>query len=187
MPRQGLTPERLTEQAMAMADAIGFAELTLSALARQAGVKVASLYAHIASAEDLKTRVALGALDRLADDVTEAVAGRAGKDALVGLADAHRAFARTHPGLFTATRHPLDRATATRSGGQRISTMMRAMLRGYGLADDDEVHATRLVGSTMLGFILLEQSGGFAHSEPTADHSWTRTLDALDATLRAWS
>ncbi|WP_417310683.1 TetR/AcrR family transcriptional regulator [Devosia sp.] len=187
MPRQGLTTARLVEAAMAMADEIGFAELTLSALARQVDVRVASLYAHIASAEDLKTRVALAALDRLAERATEAVAGRAGKDALVAIADAHREFAAAHPGLFMATRHPLGPGEAADSGGARLARSMRAMLGGYGLAEDEAVHAIRLIGSALLGFITLETAGSFAHSEPPPDASWTRMLDALDATLRGWT
>ncbi len=52
-------------------------------MARRFGVKEASLYSHIKNAHDLKTQVALLALAELADEVAAAIAGRAGKDALV--------------------------------------------------------------------------------------------------------
>lgn len=36
------------------------------------------------------------------------------------------------------------------------------------------------------GFVALELSGSFDHSEPGVDESWPRIVDALDALLVAW-
>lgn len=187
MPRAGLTRDRLIEAGAILADEQGFEALTLAALARQFGVRLASLYSHLQNSDDLKTGIALLALSKLADRADEAVAGRAGKDALFALADIHRAFARQHPGLFQAARYPLDPPTAAGSGGARLSRTIQAMLRGYALTDENRVHATRLLGSFFLGFSLLELAGSFAHSAPEADASWTRSLEGLDALLRNWS
>lgn len=170
-----------------LADERGFDALTLAELARQFNVKLASLYSHLNNSDDLKTRVALLALTQLADRADEAVAGRSGRDALVALANVHRAFAQKHPGLFQAARHPIDAGTAATSGGARLSRIMHATLRGYALTDVDRVHAIRLLGSFFLGFSLLELSGSFAHSAPEANVSWQRSLDGLDALLTSWA
>ena len=78
MVRAGLTPERLTRAGAELADEVGFDQVTVSALARRFDVKVASLYSHLKSSQDLKTRIALFALEELADRVAAALAGRAG-------------------------------------------------------------------------------------------------------------
>jgi len=187
MPRAGLSREKLIEAGASLADSEGFAALTLAALARQFEVKLASLYAHVRNSDDLKAGIALLALDRLADRADEAVAGRASKDAIVALAEVHRRFAGEHPGLFEATRFPLTAEQAMGSGGVRLSRTMLAALRGYGLAEADQVHAVRLLGSFFLGFSLLELGGNFAHSRPEPDQSWQRGLDALDAMLTNWT
>lgn len=179
MARAGLTIDRLVEAGARLADASGFEAVTPSALARLFDVKVASLYSHVAGADDIKERLALYALDRLADRVADAIAGRAGREALVALADAHRDFCKAHPGLFAAARHPLDGAAAARSGGARIARSTRAVLRGYGLDDDAQTHAIRLLGSVFLGFAILESSSSFSHSNPSSEQSWRVTLDAL--------
>lgn len=57
----------------------------------------------MAGAQDLRTRVALLALQELADHVSDALAGRAGRAALAALGDAYRSYAREHPGRWTAT------------------------------------------------------------------------------------
>jgi len=59
-----------------MADEVGFDQVTLSALARRFDVKVASLYSHLRNSQDLKTKIALLALEELADQGAAALAGR---------------------------------------------------------------------------------------------------------------
>lgn len=187
MPRAGLTRGRLVAAAASFADEYGFDLLTLAALARQFDVKLASLYSHIRNSDDLKTGVALFALSELADRADEAVAGRAGKDALIALANVHRDFAREHPGLFQAARFRIDAAAAAASGGARLSRTNQAVLRGYPLTETDRIHAIRLLGSFFLGFSVLELAGSFVHSQPEAEISWLRNLDALDALLESWA
>lgn len=186
MPRIGLTAERLVDAGAALADEIGFSALTLTELARRFDVKVASLYAHLKNADDLNTRVALFALSKLADCADEAVAGRAGKDALFAVANVHRTFAREHPGLFEAARYRSKGPFTENHGGVRISRVTRAVLRGYHLDDTECTHAMRLLGSVFLGYPMLELAGGFDHSSPDAHTSWLRSLEALDAVLRNW-
>ncbi|MFC5291127.1 TetR/AcrR family transcriptional regulator [Actinokineospora guangxiensis] len=186
MPRAGLTADKLVAAGAELADEAGFGQVTVAALAKRFGVAAASLYSHVGGTGDLRTRVALLALDELADRAADAVAGRAGRDALAALADAYREYAEAHPGRYAATRHRLDPATAAASAGPRHAALTRAVLRGYGLAEPETTHAVRFVGATVHGFLDLSASGSFAHSEPHARASWTRALDALDAALRAW-
>ncbi|QNP76064.1 WHG domain-containing protein [Streptomyces roseirectus] len=186
MARAGLTPERLVLAGAELADEAGFENVTLSALARRFDVRVASLYAHVRNSQDLKTGIALLALEELADRAADALAGRSGKDALTAFADVYRDYARTHPGRYTAARHRLDPETAAASAGVRHSRMTRAILRGYDLTEPDQTHAVRLIGSVFHGYVSLEAAGGFAHSEPDSQASWERILDGLDALLRNW-
>ncbi|WP_043619403.1 TetR/AcrR family transcriptional regulator [Nonomuraea candida] len=186
MARAGLTAERLTRAGAELADEVGFAQVTVSALARRFDVKVASLYSHVKSSHDLKTRIALLALEELADRAADAVAGRAGKDALVALADVYRDYAREHPGRYAAAQYRLDTETARASAGVRHAQLTRAILRGYDLTEPDQTHAVRLLGSVFHGYVSLELGGGFSHSAPDTQETWIRTLDALDTLLRNW-
>jgi AcrR family transcriptional regulator len=186
MTRAGITPERLVQAGAELADRVGFEEVTVSALARQFDVKVPSLYSHVKNSRDLKTRIALLALAEIADRSADALAGRAGKDALVALGNVYRDYAREHPGRYAAARMRLDPQTAAGSAGPRHAHQIRAILRGYHLNETDQTHAVRLIGSTFHGFISLELAGGFDHSRPDSQQSWLRIMDALDALLRTW-
>ncbi|RDI63517.1 TetR/AcrR family transcriptional regulator [Nocardia pseudobrasiliensis] len=185
-PRAGLTAPRLTLAAADLADEIGFDRLTLSAVARAVGVKDPSLYAHVRNLHDLRVRVALLAAQEMNDQIAAAVAGRAGKDALIGFADAYRAFALRHPGRYAATQIRMDPAEVGAEPALRRSIeLTAAILRAYGLDEPEGTDAARLLRATFHGFATLEAAGGFAHARPT-DASWGHILDALHHTLSHW-
>lgn len=180
-----MTVERLTHAAAELADEVGFENVTVSALARRFGIKDASLYSHIRNAQDLRERVAQLALTELADRAADALAGRAGKDALVAFATAYRDYAKQHPGRYAAGQVPLDPESPAADAARRHSEMTRAILRGYELPDAEHIHAIRLLHSTCHGYVSLERTGGFDHSGQV-EASWTKILAVLDATLRNW-
>jgi AcrR family transcriptional regulator len=186
MARAGVNAERLVAAGAELADEAGFEQVSLSALARRFGVSVPSLYAHVKSSGDLKTRIALLALAELADLGAAALAGRSGKQALAALGNVYRDYAREHPGRYAAARMTLDPETAAAGAGPRHSEMIKAILRGYDLPPVEEVHATRFLGATFHGYVSLELAGGFDHSAPGSQASWNRAIDALDTLLRTW-
>ena len=185
--RAGLSERRVVEAAAELADELGFEQLTLSAVARRFGVQVASLYSHVAGADDVRAGVACLALEELADSAASALAGRSGAEALVALGNVYRDYAARHPGRYDAARFPLTPEAAAASAGPRLAEMTRAVLRGYELGKEDETHAVRLLGSVFHGFVSLEAAGGFSHSRPSSRRSWERILDGLDAMLRSWA
>ncbi|WP_378733148.1 TetR/AcrR family transcriptional regulator [Nocardia brasiliensis] len=186
MARARMTGESLIQAAAELADEVGFDNVTVSALARRLGVKDASLYSRFENARDLRVRVAVLALAELADNVADALAGRAGKDALVAFANAYRDYAKKHPGRYAATQLDLDPETAAASAARRHAEMTRAILRGYDLSEPDQTDAIRLLHGTFFGYVSLETAGRY-HSHPRdVEDSWARALDALDTVLRNW-
>ncbi|WP_327034941.1 TetR/AcrR family transcriptional regulator [Micromonospora ureilytica] len=187
MPRAGLNPSILTMAAADLADSEGIDAVTVTSLARQVGVSTPSLYAHVGGTQDLRVRVAALAISEIADEVANALAGRAGRDAVEALAYTIRSYARRHPGRYAASRTPLDPETAAASAGPRHAGLLRAVLRGYEITDTAEsVHAIRVLSGLIHGVVDLEAAGSFNHSDPPTDTSWLRVVDVLDATLRSW-
>ena len=189
MPRAGLTSARVAEAAADLADEVGLEQVTLTALAKHFGVATPSLYTHVRSGADVRTRVALLALEETADRVADALAGVSARAALAAVGGVWRAYARQHPGRYAATRLPLDASTAAASAGPRHAELSRAALRGYALSGDDETHAVRLLGATFHGYAALDAAGAFSHggpSAPTSDDTWERVVDGLDTLLRSW-
>ncbi|BBC32005.1 putative transcriptional regulator [Streptomyces graminofaciens] len=186
MPRAGLTAERVVEAAAVLADEVGFENVTLSALARHFGVKDASLYSHVKSLQDLRTRLAFLAGGEMIDAIAAAVAGRAGKDALTAFAGAYREYALRHPGRYAATQIRIDQALVVDSPAlRRTAEITYGMLRAYGLDEPDLTDAVRLLRSTFHGYCVLEAAGGFGAPREVR-RSWDKSVDALHMALTHW-
>ncbi|MFG3426567.1 TetR-like C-terminal domain-containing protein [Streptomyces californicus] len=186
MVRAGLTTERVVAAAADLADSIGFDQVTVSAVARGFGVKDASLYGHVGGLQDLRTRVALLAAGEFADRLSEAVAGRAGRDALIGFAYAYREFALEHPGRYQATQMRIDPEVAQQSSAfRRTVSTIYGMMRAYRLTEPALTDAVRMLRSTLHGFSDLEADGAFRAARDV-EASWERTVEALHTVLEHW-
>jgi AcrR family transcriptional regulator len=162
VPRRGLGAARVTEQAMAIADADGLEAVTLAAVAAALGVRPPSLYNHVPGRDGLLLAIALHGLRELAAALRDASVGRAGTDALAAAARAYRDYARAHPGRYAATlRAPAPGDEAHAAAAREVYDVVLAVMRGWELDDDAAVHAIRTVRSALHGFVALEAAGGF--------------------------
>jgi AcrR family transcriptional regulator len=183
--RAGVTPDRIAEEAVRIVDSAGLAELSLLRVADALGVKTPSLYAHVDSLEHVEQLVRARALRALAERTQRAAVGRARREALVAIADAQRTFAREHPGLWACTAR-VDKTDLpeARAAAELTLEVVLAVVRGYGLAGDDALHAVRALRAATRGFIDLERAGGFG-MPLKVDESWRRLLAMVDAGLEA--
>ncbi|WP_435614587.1 TetR-like C-terminal domain-containing protein [Streptomyces coelicoflavus] len=186
MPRLGLTTGRVVAAAADLADEQGLDGVTVSALARRFGVRDASLYTHVRNLQDLRVRVALLAGGELIEEIAQAVAGRAGKEALAAFAGAYRAYALRHPGRYAATQIRVDQALVADSPAlRRTAEITYGMLRAYGLTEPDLTDAVRLLRATFHGYCALEAAGGFGAPRDVRA-SWDKAVDALHVALENW-
>jgi AcrR family transcriptional regulator len=179
VPRAGLTAAAVTAAGAALADEAGLAQLSMGALADRLGVKTPSLYKHVDGLADLNHRIAVLATTELGDAIRDATQGRAGHDALVAAADTMRRYVIRHPGRYasatgTPTTEPDDPLALAR---QRFLGSFAAVLHGYRLDADQEIHALRTLRSMMHGFITLEVAGSFQYdTDITTSFSWMTEL-----------
>jgi AcrR family transcriptional regulator len=181
VPRAGLAPASVTEAGADLADEIGYAQLSIGLLAKRLGVKTPSLYKHVDGQADLAHRIAVLAVHEIADAISDATRGRAGRDALVAGAHAMRRFVLDHPGRYAAAAaarthgpdDPLVPATA------KLLESWMSMLHGYHLEPHHEIHALRMVRSLLHGFATVEAGGGF-QIDRDVDESFTWIIGFVD-------
>jgi AcrR family transcriptional regulator len=183
MPRQGLDTEIVTEAAARIVDADGLAALTLARLAAELGVAAPSLYKHVAGLDDLILRVTTLSIRRMTDDLTAAVLGRSGRQALLSVAQAYRSFAVKHASLYALTQSGIDpTSTVQKAEAARAVEILGAAIRSYNLPDDRLIHAIRVVRAGLHGFADIEARGGFQMAL-SVDESFLVLIEALDASL----
>lgn len=185
MPRVGLGPDAVTEAGAALADEVGFDRLSMALLAERLGVRTPSLYKHVAGQADLAHRIAVLAMDELADDIRDATQGRAGRDALLAGAQAMRRYVLDHPGRYAAgnAARPTGLDDPLIPAVDRVLASWAAMLRGYRLEPDQQTHALRMLRSLLHGFASLEAIGSF-QMDADVDASFDWMLDLIDHALR---
>ena len=161
MPRVGLTPAAVTRLALEELDESGPEALTLRAVAVRAGVATPSLYKHVQSLEHLRDLMTVSVLEEAAAEIGGAVMGRAGRDALEAFLDAYRAFAGRRPHRWGLMEHPNAADPAVAAASARLVEIAYAVVRGFGLAEEEQVDTVRALRAAVTGFLALEHGGGF--------------------------
>lgn len=186
MPRAGLSPELIVNEAARLVDEAGCERLTLSELAKRFGVAQPSLYKHVDGLDGLNRLLAVLVLRELGETIRRAGTGKAGEDAVAALATAYRAYALAHPGRYAyVVRAPAPGDDALQAAAEEILSIFDDVFAGYGITGPDAVDAARFVRSALHGFVSLELGGGFGlpHS---ADTSFQRLVAATNRALSDW-
>ncbi|MCU1508729.1 MAG: TetR family transcriptional regulator [Glaciihabitans sp.] len=183
MPRAGVTPARILDEAEVLVDVVGLEGLTLSAIADKLGIRIPSLYKHIEGLPRLQRDIAVSAKRELAVVLHGAADGKSGPDAITGMAHALRSWALAHPGRYAATvRAPQPGDTDDEAASAAATEVVFAALAAFDLGGSDAVDATRGLRSVLHGFVALELADGFGMPE-AVDRSFDRLVEAFVAAL----
>lgn len=184
--RARLNRGQVLQAAAELADRDGLDATTLSALARELGIRTPSLYRHVESLAALIEGIATIAVEELRAAMSDAAAGRSGPDAVRESARAYRAYATAHPGRYAATTAFAVQAghDAFAQAAAALVDILRATLRHWALDDDRQVDAIRGMRAALHGFVEIERTGGFG-MDRAPDASFEALLTTLVAGLDA--
>ncbi|WP_409253026.1 TetR/AcrR family transcriptional regulator [Bacillus sp. SCS-153A] len=161
-PRMGLTKDKIVDTAGKMADRNGMESVTIANLAKELQIRPPSLYNHIKGLDELKTILAVHALNGLYQDMKSATEEKEGDDAVQALGTSYFSFARKHPGLYEAALlAPDPRDNDVQEAGSQIVHLALETLKYLELSKEDALHAVRGMRSLFHGFASLEQKSGF--------------------------
>jgi AcrR family transcriptional regulator len=187
--RRRLNKEKVVARAVQLADAAGSADsLTLTALAEDLDVRTPSLYNHVAGLDGLRHDMAIYATRGLIDRLRAAAVGHVGRDALLAMAGAYRAFAHEHPGIYPfVTRAPEPGDEALEALAQELLQLLLLVLASFGSGGEDALHAVRGLRSLLHGFVSLEMGEGYkmALDRDESFHRLVTTyLDGLEGRVK---
>ena len=161
--RAGLDKVAVLEDAVKLIDEEGLEQLSLGHLAERLGVRVPSLYNHVAGLPGLRRDLVVYCLRELTNKLTRAVMGKARAEAIFALADTFRDYARQAPGRYILTlQAPAPDDAEWQELGRQSVGIAIAVLAPYKLNEETNIHAIRSLRSIVQGFISLEMAGGFA-------------------------
>lgn len=185
--RKHIDFQRVLETAIALADEKGLDALSLADVAGQLGIRIPSLYNHISGLPGLRYEMNVWAARQLVEQIRRAAVGKSGGDAIMSVAQAYRAFALAHPGVYPLTpRAPAPDQPELIAAAQELLDIVLAVLDPYGFNDEDKLHAIRALRSLMHGFVDLEAAGGFGMNLDR-DESYRQLIELLVDGLRTRS
>src|SRR6185503_16650134 len=140
--RKHIDFQRVLETAIALADEKGLDALSLADVAGQLGIRIPSLYNHISGLPGLRYEMNVWAVRQLVEQIRRAAVGKSGGDAIMSVAQAYRAFALAHPGVYPLTpRAPAPDQPELIAAAQELLDIVLAVLDPYGFNEEDKLHA----------------------------------------------
>lgn len=158
--RAGLDKTVVVAAAVRLIDEERLDGLSLGRLAERLGVRVPSLYNHIAGLPGLRRDLAVYCLRDLLGLLTQAVEGRERAEAIVALVETYRDYARRTPGRYQLTLQA-PAGAEWQHLGQQIVELVSRVLAPYQLGEEATIHAMRGLRMIIEGAISLEQAGAF--------------------------
>lgn len=161
--KAGVELDDVIDVAVSIADRDGLDAATLSAVARELGIKTPSLYNHVAGVDGLRRQLAFRGSRMLLDQFQAAIGHRTGAEALREVARVDRHFATEHPGLydsFLPAPRPEEDPELYEAMAEPVFAIA-GVLADMGIPQEDAVHLIRAMRAMLHGFLDLEAKDGF--------------------------
>ncbi|TGL57957.1 TetR/AcrR family transcriptional regulator [Leptospira ognonensis] len=165
-----LNRETILEASFALANQIGYENLSMKLIADQLEIRPPSLYNHIDDIAVVKIEIAGMALKKLASHLKEAVEEKTktteDKQKIFRmLIFAYREFAKSNRGVYAAVLPSAEKHDVQMEASKEIiSICMQTMDLGPVL-DSSGVHKIRILRASLHGFVSLEAAEGFGLPE----------------------
>ncbi len=155
--RAGVSREALIQRAADLADREGLAAVTLARLAAMSDVRTPTVSHHVGSLSQLRSDLALLAVEELTEAVRKASVDRRGSDAVRSMYRAYRAYVHACPGRYAASVEAPDPKDARRlAAAGHLSKLLLNVFGQIGLSGEDAMRAARLLRSAVHGYATLE-------------------------------
>lgn len=180
----GITSDDIAGAAAAIADRDGLDAATLSAVARELGIKTPSLYNHVDGLAGLRRLLAIRGSNILLNEFRSAVEEKEGRAALKSIAEVDRRFAVEHPGLyesFLPAPTPEEDEELYNAMAEPVFVVAHVLL-DMGIPQEEAIHLIRAMRALLHGFLELEANAGFGMPvdiNASFDRSVDLVIDAI--------
>lgn len=154
-------------EAAALANEVGFSNVTLKLIAERLNIKTPSLYNHIASLEDLKQELMAYGWQEFTGRLAEVLIGESGDEALRLGCSTFYEYAVENPGVFEAM--AFSNSNDGRMKTEASEEFMRILFKVLGkrnIGEENAGQVMRLARSYLEGFTLLVNHGAFDTTLP---------------------
>ncbi len=164
MSKNNINHELIIETSAALADKVGFDNLSLKMIAENLNIKSPSLYNHISSLEDLKEKLMIYGWKQVEEKILDSAIGISGYDAIKNMCYAFYQYATNHQGVFTAMLwYNKYESEEAKLATKRLFDLLFKVLSSLDISEENIQHIIRTLRSFLEGFSLLVNNHSFGN------------------------
>lgn len=165
--KHGVNEDRIIEVSAKLSEEVGMENLTLKMIADELKIKSPSLYNHIASLDDIKTKLMIYGWKQIEDKMINAAAGVSGYNALRSMSYAFYDYATNNKGIFNAMLwYNKYENEITKQTTSRLFDLLFKILTSLHISQENINHIIRTLRSFLEGYALLVNNKAFGYSLP---------------------
>jgi len=180
MPKGNVDKDIVIAETAALANEIGFSNVTLKQIAERLHIKTPSLYNHITSLDELKQRLMVYGWEELTGELTGVLIGESGDEAIRLASNAFYEYALANPGVFEAM--AFTKRNDRNMNAEASQKFMRILFKVLGkrnIGKENAEKIMRMARSYLEGFALLVNHDAFDTGLIPLKESFDFGVDAI--------
>ena len=167
MSKNNINEQLIIETAASLVNKVGLTNLSLKLVAEELNIKSPSLYNHISSLEELKSKLMIYGWKCLEEKIIDAAVGVTGYDAIKNMCYAFYDYATTNKGIFTTMLwynkfESVEKEKAT----TKLFNIVFKIMKPLNISEDNINHIIRTLRGFLEGFALLVNNDAFGNPLP---------------------
>ena len=164
MSKNNISDELIIETSACIANRVGLDNLSLKLIAEELNIKSPSLYNHIRSLDEIKSRLMVYGWKQMEESMIDSAVGVSGYEALKNMCYAFYDYATNNKGVFTAMLwynkyENVQKENAT----TRLFNMLFKVMKSLDISEDNINHIIRTLRGFLEGFSLLVNNNAFGN------------------------
>ena len=164
MSKNNINEEIIIETAASIVNEIGFENLSLKIIAEKLNIKSPSLYNHISSLDEIKSKLMVYGWKQMEERMIDSAVGVSGYEALRNMCNVFFDYATSNKGVFTAMlwynkfeNDEKEKAT------ERLFNIIFKIMKSLDISDANINHIIRTLRAFLEGFSLLVNNNAFGN------------------------
>ena len=164
MSKNNISDELIIETSACIANKVGLDNLSLKIIAEELNIKSPSLYNHIRSLDEIKSRLMVYGWKQMEEKMLDSAVGVSGYVALKNMCYAFYDYATNNKGVFTAMLWYNKYENAQKENATtRLFNMLFKVMKSLDISDDNINHIIRTLRGFLEGFSLLVNNNAFGN------------------------
>ena len=164
MSKNNISDELIIETSACIANRVGLDNLSLKLIAEELNIKSPSLYNHIRSLDEIKSRLMVYGWKQMEESMIDSAVGVSGYEALKNMCYAFYDYATNNKGVFTAMLWYNKYENAQKENATtRLFNMLFKVMKSLDISDDNINHIIRTLRGFLEGFSLLVNNNAFGN------------------------